>query len=73
MTTQIPRTEPNTTHNNNNNSMNFFFAFSRQGFSVALEPVLELAFIDQAGLELRDVPASASQVPGLKCVPPLLG
>ena len=35
--------------------MNFFFAFSRQGFSVALEPVLELAFIDQAGLELTEM------------------
>ena len=35
-----------------------FVCFSRQGFSVALE-VLEL-FVDQAGLELRDLPASAS-------------
>ena len=34
-------------------------------------PVLELALVDQAGLELRDLPASASQVLGLKaCVPP---
>ena len=32
-------------------------------FSIALEPVLELAFVD---LELRDPPASASQVLGLK-------
>ena len=43
----------------------FFFFFSifgflRQGFSVALEPVLKLALVDQAGLELRDLPASAS-------------
>ena len=36
---------------------------SRQGFSVALVPVLELALVDQAGLELtehRDPPASTS-------------
>ena len=43
-----------------------FFVFLRQGFSVALEPVLELALVDQAGLELRDPPASASRVLGLK-------
>ena len=29
-------------------------------------PVLELALVDQAGLKLRDLPASASQVLGLK-------
>ena len=40
--------------------------FSRHGFSVVLESVLELALLDQAGLELRDLPASASQVLGLK-------
>ena len=34
----------------------------RQGFSVAVEPVLKLALIDQAGLELTEIqPASASQ------------
>ena len=33
----------------------FFFGFSRQGFSVALEPVLELALIDQAGLKLTEI------------------
>ena len=37
-----------------------FFVFSRQGFSVALEAVLELALVAQAGLELRDPPATAS-------------
>ncbi|KAH0513922.1 Glycerophosphocholine phosphodiesterase GPCPD1 [Microtus ochrogaster] len=31
------------------------FFFSRQGFSVALEPVLELALVDQAGLELPEI------------------
>ena len=31
------------------------FCFSRQGFSVALEPVLELALVDQAGLELTEI------------------
>ena len=29
--------------------------FSRQGFFVALEPVLELALADQAGLELTEI------------------
>ena len=32
-----------------------FFRFSRQGFSVALEPVLELALVDQPGLELTEI------------------
>ena len=32
-----------------------FFGFLRQGFSVTLEPVLELALVEQAGLELRDI------------------
>ena len=41
--------------------------FSRQSFSVALEPVLELALVDQAGLKFTEIhPASASQVLGLK-------
>ena len=31
------------------------FCFSRQGFSVALEPVLELGLVDQAGLELTEI------------------
>ena len=29
--------------------------FLRQGFSVALEPVLELALVDQAGLKLTEI------------------
>ena len=33
----------------------FFFGFLRQGFSVALEAVLELALVDQAGLELTEI------------------
>ncbi|KAM7339825.1 hypothetical protein ACRRTK_000440 [Alexandromys fortis] len=37
------------------NSFFFFFGFSRQGFSVVLEPVLELALVDQAGLELTEI------------------
>jgi hypothetical protein len=41
----------------------FFFWFLRQGFSV--ESLL-FRFVDQAGLELRNLPASASQVLGLK-------
>ena len=31
------------------------FGFLRQGFSVALEPVLERALVDQAGLELTEI------------------
>ena len=33
----------------------FFLVFPRQGFSVVLEPVLELALVDQAGLELTEI------------------
>ena len=33
----------------------FVCLFLRQGFSVALEPVLELAPVDQAGLELTKI------------------
>ena len=33
----------------------FFVFILRQGFSVALEPVLELALVDQAGLELTEI------------------
>ena len=47
-----------------------FCFFFQTGFLcvalVALVPVLELALVDQAGLELRDPPASASQMLGLK-------
>ena len=32
-----------------------FVCVSRQSFSVALEPVLELALVDQAGLELTEI------------------
>ena len=31
------------------------FFFFRQGFFVALEPVLELVLVDQAGLELTEI------------------
>jgi hypothetical protein len=43
----------------------FVFDFSRQGLYIALA-VLELNFVDLAGLELRNPPASASRVLGLK-------
>ena len=33
----------------------FCFSFSRQGFSVALEPALELALGDQAVLKLTEI------------------
>ena len=32
-----------------------FVFFLKQGFSVALEPVLELILVDQAGLELTEI------------------
>jgi hypothetical protein len=41
-----------------------FVCFLRQGFSV--KPWLSWNFVDQAGLKLRSLPASASQVLGLK-------
>jgi hypothetical protein len=43
----------------------FFFFFETRFLCIALAPV-ELTFVDQAGLELRNLPASASQVLGLK-------
>jgi hypothetical protein len=43
----------------------FGFFFETGFFSIALA-VLELNFVDQAGLELRNPPASASRVLGLK-------
>ena len=33
----------------------YYFGFSRQGFSVALEPVLELVLVDQAGIEFTEI------------------
>jgi hypothetical protein len=42
----------------------FVFEILKQGFSVLV--VLELTLLDQAGLELRNPPALASQVLGLK-------
>jgi hypothetical protein len=46
----------------------FVCLFSRQGFSVYLYSpgCLGTHFVDQAGLELRNLPASASRVLGLK-------
>ena len=38
----------------------------RVSLLLSLDPVLELALIDQAGLKLRDPPASAFRVLGLK-------
>ena len=42
------------------------FFFLRQGFSVVLELVLELALAEQPGLELRVLPDSITRVLGLK-------
>ena len=33
----------------------FFFCFLRQAFSLAVEPILKLALVDQVGLELTEV------------------
>jgi hypothetical protein len=43
-----------------------FIMFLETGFLCIALAVLELIFVDQAGLELRNPPASASQVLGLK-------
>jgi hypothetical protein len=40
------------------------------GFLCIALAVLELTFVDQAGLKLRNSPASASQVLGLKACAP---
>ena len=45
-----------------------FFAFGLMRLSVALEPVLGLALVDQAGLKLRDLPSSALLSAGIKGV-----
>jgi hypothetical protein len=44
----------------------FYFWFFETGFLCIALAVLELTFVDQAGLELRSPPASASRVLGLK-------
>ena len=44
----------------------YLFLFFNTGFFCIALAVLELIFVDQAGLELRNPPASASQVLGLK-------
>jgi hypothetical protein len=43
-----------------------FFVFFKTGFLYVALAVLELTLVDQAGLELRNPPASASQVLDLK-------
>jgi len=43
-----------------------YFGFSRQGFSLYSPGCPGTHSVDQAGLELRNPPASASQVLGLK-------
>ena len=40
---------------NLDNIILFIYLFLRQGFSVALEPELELTPVDQAGLELTEL------------------
>jgi hypothetical protein len=44
----------------------FCFWFFETGFLCIALAVLELTFVDQAGLELRNPPASASRMLGLK-------
>jgi hypothetical protein len=49
------------------------FLFFRDRVSLCSPGCSGAHSVDQAGLELRNPPASASQVLGLKCVPPLPG
>ena len=44
----------------------FLFGFSRQGFPVALDPVLELALVDQAGLKLTEIHLPLPPSAGIK-------
>jgi hypothetical protein len=44
----------------------FLFVFSRQGVALCSPGCPGTHFVDQAGLELRNLPVSASQVLGLK-------
>ena len=44
----------------------FIFGFSRQGFSVALDPVPELALVDQAGLKLTEISLPLIPSAGIK-------
>ena len=44
----------------------YLFIYFKTGFLCVALAVLELTFVDQAGLELRNPPASVSQVLGLK-------
>ena len=46
----------------------FLWGFSRQGLSVALEPVLKLALVDKDGLELREIHLSCLPSAGIKGV-----
>jgi hypothetical protein len=50
----------------NSNISSVFFFFFETGFLCIALAVLELNSVDQAGLELRNLPASASRVLGLK-------
>ena len=51
-----------------------FVCFSETGFLCVALAVLELTHsVDQAGLKLRDLPASASQVLGLKACATMSG
>ena len=43
-----------------------FFGFLRPTFSVVLKPILELALVNQAGLELTDLLASDFPSAGIK-------
>ena len=47
----------------------FIFGFSRQGFSVALEPVLELAFVDQADVDFTEICTLCLPSAGIKGIP----
>jgi hypothetical protein len=53
-------------------SAHFSFFFFETGFLCVALAALELTLVDQAGLEHRNPPASASQVLGLKACPTTL-
>ena len=42
------------------------FFLLRQGFSEALEPVLELSLVDQAGIELTDISLPSVGIKGVR-------
>ena len=63
---QNPGKKPSGVVHNCPPSTFFFFKFFETGFLCIALAILKLTLVDQAGPELRNPPASASQVLGLK-------